>query len=448
MKNRIDQFKCRFRGHELFLIVLVGMILLLSSCSDNSSGPGNSPPVIESIVCDPGSVHPGAEVILTAYTADPEGDSIKYRWLTYPNAGKFSDTLASLCTLTVNPILEGGMFLKVDLQVSDGNDAADTSIWIPLIEGETVSGHTYYANTEIPLPGAIVIIDRLIDTASFRGAYEIKHNPPGQRTITVSKDGCTEFSAQVVIDSHMTRDIYVECEGLSRYVSGTIAAYNGVGLENVLVTVLNDDGTPTVLNNVTDADGNFILAGVPPGKRLFSIEDVGNPDYQVMTDTLNITIVNDTAIQIPGRVKEVLFVSEGIDRPEDWILEDVDYWKGWLIDFENECYYFNSCELFGLGRLGMAHTVIVPPEAENLTWSIEADLYEATLMIGYVIDGESIYTENAAVGTGAFSMSGLVNIPDINPADHDFAVEFYSWSNNIDICCTICFHRFELSYYR
>ncbi len=438
----------RIRLGDLFLTVLMGAFLLMSGCSKNSSGPDNNPPLIDSIVTYPTSVHPGSDVVLTAYVTDPEGDSISVKWSTYPKAGRFSDTLASLCTLTVTPVLEGGMSLKVMLNVSDGHADRDTGIWIPLIEGETVSGHAYYAGTRIPVPGALVSVGRLVDTASFSGAYEIRHLSPGPFTIELSKDGCTDYSEQLTIDTGLIHDVLLECDGLTNTVTGTITAYNDLGLENVKVTILNDEGTPTGLVDVTDLSGGFTIDNVPPGNRLIAVEDVGNPVYQVLSDTFIVKIVNDTAIVLQGQIKNVLFISQGVTNPDDWILEDLAFWKSWLMNSENQCYYYNSCEINGFGLMTMADTVLVPADAENVTWFINVTLNDATLVIGYIVDGVSIYTENVSSQTGDLLISKKINIPNVDIAGHELAVELYVWSNQVQDCASACLRRFELSYYK
>jgi len=433
---------------EPILTIAMGLFLLVSGCSENSSGPVNTPPIIESIEWNPAAVHPGSDVVLKVIANDPDGDSVRFRWTTYPKAGLFSDTLSDLCTLTVTPVLEGGMFLKVTLYASDSLNYNDTSIWIPLIEGETVSGHTYYANTEIPLPGVVVTIGKLIDTSSFRGAYEIKHISPGLRTITMVKDGCGDHTADLTVDSHMVYDIYADCPGLTRTVSGRITSFDDFGLQNVQLTVLNDDRTPTILSGVSDNMGNFTIEGVPPGKRTLTLEDLGNPVYHILSDTILITIVNDTNLQLRGRVKQDLFVSEGIDHPENWILQDIDYWKRWLVDSAGQCFLYNSCEVHGYGLLTMANPVSVPADAEAVTLAIDADLEDASLVIGYIVDGKSVFTQDVAMGTGEYNIVETVDISKVNPLGHELAIELYGLYNHSDVCASICLRRFELAFYK
>ena len=436
----------RLKWTGLILTVLMGAVLLMFGCSKNSSGPDNSPPSIDSIITSPASVHPGSDVVLGAYVTDPDGDSISLRWSTYPKAGRFSDTLASLCTLTVTPVLVGGMQLLVTLEVFDGQTGSDTAIWIPLIEGETVAGHIYYQDTRIPVPGAIVTVGKLVDTSSFSGSYEIRHLSPGPFTLEVAKGGCLDLSEELTIDTGLTHDAYVECDELTSTVDGLLLAYTEQGLENVRVTILNEDGTPTALNNITDQTGHFTIDNVPPGNRLFAVEDAGNPTYEVLSDTFAVRIVSDTTIELNGHVKNALFSSVGITKPEDWTFEDLGFWKSWLINQDNECYYYNSCEIDGFGLMTMANSVSIPADADNVAWSIRVTLSDATLVIGYVVDGVSVYTENVASQSGEFYIVRTIDIPNMDIAGHGLAIEFYAWSNQDDGCASVCLSRFELSY--
>jgi len=299
--------------------VLVGlafacMTMVLVYCSDDVSGPTNSAPVIDSIFTNPDSVLPGANTVLCALASDPDGDSITYRWSTYPAAAKFSDTTSPICTLTVAPALEGGMYLKVTLKVSDGKTEVSNDIWIPLVAGELVQGYVYFTNTLIPVRIVEVSIGPLVDTSMYRnGAYAIKHVPPGEREIHARKIGC-ETCCNDYIDSinvsgtdTSNHNIFMTCNELTYNVTGTVigSVLDGdtIKLENVRVTVLNSDDSETSLCDTTDQYGNFSINDVPDGFRSWAVEDVGCPSYQVLTDTARVTIANDRHIFIRVEVR-------------------------------------------------------------------------------------------------------------------------------------------------
>lgn len=429
-------------------LIFLGTILLLMNCSEEVAGPQNSPPAVDSIIVDPDAISPGGEVVLTALISDPDGDSVTYRWSTYPNAAKFSDTLAQICTLTVSTFLEGGMFLKVTLDVSDGKNSTSTDIWIPIVAGEDVSGHLYFANTLIPLPNTEVSIGRLADTTSFNGDYLIRHVPPGTRTIEVKRIGCDDYAAELNVTGSTTHDIFITCNELAKTVSGHVETFDGIVLESVEVRVLNKDGTETQLTDITDANGNFSIDLVPPGKRLFSIKDAGNPEYQVLSELFELVVDNDTTVNLRGRVKRTIFVSNGIDSPEDWLFEDYDIWTSWAIDSGSQCYSYNSCMMGGLGRLTMANSVAIPQDAGAVAWSVDVSLADAVIVIVYIIDGVIVESEDVAMGTGDFIVEKIAGTSIYDPAGRDFAVEFYVWGSETGVCGTACLRHFSLYYYQ
>nr|MBN2278489.1 carboxypeptidase regulatory-like domain-containing protein [candidate division Zixibacteria bacterium] len=422
--------------------------LLVIQCSDKVSGPGNSIPVIDTVIFDPESVHPGADIIMTVEAHDPDGDSIVYRWSTYPGAARFSNYESPQCTLTVSSVLSGGMSLKVILEVDDGVDTTSEEFWIPLVEGNTISGYVYYAQTSIPLQYVEVMVGRLIDTTSYKGSYAVRHVPIGNRIITISTPGCNDFVDTLSVTGDTELDIYVECPDLAKTVTGQVATATGTELENVRVTLLNKDGSPTPLSDLTDVSGNFSIDFIPAGYRSFQIEDEGNQDYEILTDTFEVLIENDTTINLRGRIRERVFVSDGIESPGEWLFGDDGIWKGWLIDVEYESYNYNSCLINGAAKLTMAHPLPIPVDAGGISWSIDISLTEGFCTIGYILDDEVVGTSQFANGSGDFEVTRQFYSQGHDPAGKDFSVEFYSWGTTSGVCSIVHIKHFEIFYYR
>lgn len=436
------------RGSLSILITILGAILLVSHCSKEISGPVNQAPIIDSIVSDPDAIHPGADLIMTAFARDPEGDSLSYHWSTWPKAVRMSDSLAPVCTMTVNNVLVGGMKLMVALHAGDGNSISSDSIWITLTEGEIISGHVYSLNTRIPVPGTQVFFNRLIDTTNIRGEYSISHVPQGNRVINAIKSGCDAYSAELNVIGAREYDIYLNCDQFTRNLSGNISTIEGTNLENVKVTILNNDSTATDLYSLTDANGNYSIDGIPMGGRRLTIEDSGNPDYEVNSDTFAFQLDDDTVFDMHGKIRRYVYSSQGLESISDWQFVDDPPWSSWTIDFEDNCYSFNSCEINGLGRLTMASNVVIPEDAVSLSYTIEAFMDNIYLTLVYIFDDVlTNFGDDLSSYSGDVIIDRPISFTDIDPAGHNFRVEIWAWGKE-GSCSEICLKYFSISYYR
>lgn len=442
--------------------VLIGMAVVCAAfimvyCSDEVSGPTNSAPVIDSIFSDPNTVLPGADAVLSALVSDPDGDSVTYRWSTYPAAGKFSDTTSPICTLTVTTVLEGGMYLKVTLQVSDGKAEVSRDIWIPLVEGEFVQGYVYFANTLIPVRYVEVSIGPLVDTSQYgNGAYAIKHVPPGERTIQAKKVGCETCcddyinSISVSGTDTLNHNIFMTCDELTYYVTGTVigSVIDGdtIKLENIRVTVINPDDSETDLCDTTDQYGDFSIDDVPEGFRSWAIEDVGCPSYHVFADTAGATITNDRHIFIRVEVRHSIVISDGVLDTTGWILEDDGAWNSWVVDTLNDCFSFNTCLNGGIGKITMADSIPLPFKAKDITVTANLNLVNANCYIGYLVDGQEVKQAMVYSGTVDSVFTIDVGQENVRPAGHDFAVQFFVEKKQADACGIVCLKYFSISY--
>jgi len=422
--------------------------IIVSSCDDKSSGPDNHPPVIDSIVAYPDEIHPGAEVILTAYASDPDGDSIVYSWFTYPKAGGFSDSASPSTGLTVSTGLVGGMSLKVMLNVNDKISTTYAEKWISIIAGKIVSGYVYFIDTKIPVPGVEVSVRQLKDTSGYNGDYLIKHVPPGGRTIEAEKSGCNSSSKDIVVNDDMEYNLHVDCPEFTKTVSGNVSTKNGIALSHVLIRLLNPDSSSTPYSGLTDNIGNFSISGIPPGNRIFAIEDAGNPDYQVMPDTIALQVGDDANVPVRGKIRTYVFISNGIENVDSWSFVPSGSWKEWQVDTINNCLGCNWCEISGIRMMKMAAPILIPQDAGRLSWTADLSVVDAVCEMAYVLDGKVVNSTIMGMGTADLQLDDVVQLSmDQNAAGHYFSVEFYAWSQRSNDCSLVCLRKFTLSYY-
>ena len=428
-------------------------------CSDDVSGPGQSGPIIDSIYSSPDSVLPGSQTILSAQVTESDGDTLIYRWSTYPAAAKFSDTTSPVCTMTVSQVLEGGMFLKVTLRVTDGKNETTRDRWIALIEGEMVTGNVYYRGTNLPIPFVEVSIGELVDTNKFSdGSYTIRHVPVGEHTIQAKllacDTCCDDYSATIVSSGFDTvnHTVYMNCDKYLYHVHGLVkgSVLDGdtIKLENIKVTLINEDGTETTLCDTTDQDGRFDISGVPGGFRGFAIEDLGNPIYEVYP-TIGWFVIpraDDKDAVISAETKRTYIISDGITDTTAWILEDDYYLRRWYVDTVNECYYYNTRDYGPFGKIAMANRVPIPSKAQNITVTANFDLYNARMYIGYLRDTSEATQVQFFSGTADTEFEFDVSSAGINIQRHDLGVAFYIESYTTDTCATACLKYLKISY--
>ncbi len=452
MKSVVTRYKI-LAGLAFFCL---GAFLI--RCSDKATGPVNAGPVIDTIYSSPDSVLPGAKTVLSALVTEPDGDSLIYRWSTYPAAGRFSDTTSPVCTMTVAPALVGGMFLKVTLRVSDGKNVTTRDRWIALIEGELVRGNVYYNGTKMPIPFVEVSIGSLVDTNRYSdGYYSISHIPTGTHTIharlLACDTCCNDYAADIVSIGIDTLDhtINMNCDDYLHTVHGLVksAVLHGdtTKLENVKVTLINDDGTETGLCDTTDANGEFTINGVPAGFRGFAVEDAGNPIYEVFPDIgwFVIPRADNKDAVISVEVKRTFDISEGVSDTTVWVLADDYLIKRWYVDTVNQCYTFNTCTDGNYGKIKMANTVPIPYKAKNIIVTVDFDLYNALMYVGFISDGsEAQYQFFEGTTDRVFEIDAEEALA--NPAGHNMGVSFYIQAANSDPCGSACLRSMKISY--
>ena len=154
------------------------------------------------------------------------------------------------------------------------------AIWpnLPESSTRTVSGHTYYAGTTIPVSGVLVAIDNITDTTGGDGAYELPNVPAGIHTVTATKTDYTPYSSSINVPAEgLIKDIEMTSGSYTHNLDGTVINKRFENLQGVKVTVLNPDGSSSKLVDTTDFKGEYLITSVPQGTRTVRFE---LDDYQ------------------------------------------------------------------------------------------------------------------------------------------------------------------------
>ncbi len=129
----------------------------------------------------------------------------------------------------------------------------------------TVSGHTYYAGTTIPLAGVLVSIGSVTDTTGGDGEYNLHNVPSGWQTITATKASYDPYSESIDIPQEgLTKNIEMTAQSPCT-LSGTV--YDGQQppqhLPGATISVLNPDGSSSNLVDTTDFTGHYQISNIP-----------------------------------------------------------------------------------------------------------------------------------------------------------------------------------------
>jgi hypothetical protein len=281
----------------LILVLLLG---ILSGCGNESTSPGNGPPVISSLVAIPDTILAGHATMLWCNAADPQGDDLTYEW-TAPS-GTISGT-GPIVTWS-GPIPEGSYTISVEVSDPKGETAADS------VEVETVStsGTLLVATdnglTAVHTDGShfllradmrydVEVLEQRIfarkSTAALDTIFELDHNGSTVRAIAISEAVPYPYSLVALpeggfatLDNENDRIDFLDSDG------------------NFLRTVIMPDPSPEELQ---------CMRGVVVGDRLIVSETGGKNVVSVDLTTYAASILRDlSALPVP------------------W-LSDIDYWN-------------------------------------------------------------------------------------------------------------------------
>ncbi len=437
------------RRSYLLMGLLIAVLLLLTGCTEKATGPQNSPPIVDSISVSPQFVLPGGRIEVLAAVHDPEGDSLTYSWSTYPHAGRFFDSSALSTEMVVAINLKAGMMTKVILEVSDGKNSVNAFKWINIDTGLTIDGYIFYPGTKIPVPGVNVSVGIRADTSDSAGFYEIPSIAAQEYTLEAVKPDFEPFSRVINVSEDTTVDIQLNSTVYIKDISGFVQLIEGTGLENVRVTLLNPDWSPTEFSEITGSLGEYSLSGVPQGQNIFLIENAGNTTYDVLMERHTVEIDGETSfLNFRGKIRRIAFSSSGAAGASAWQFKRNDLWLPWYVDSANNCLRYDFCQPTDLGRIAMNGSVHIPADAGAVYWIMDMDLTEGACETGFYVDGIELLQGKYWGGTKEIHLNEPIPLSIEYLAGHNLAVEFFTWVQKTGICGDVRLKSFSLTYFR
>ena len=330
-------------------------------------------------------------------------------------------------------------------------------------ETAAVSGHCYYASTKIPVSGALVSIDNTASTTGANGSYLLDNVATGNRTIHATKEGYDDFAATIDLPSNgLLFDIDMTSAQYTHTLYGTIVSFGTQEpLHDVMVTVLNDDGSPTQLQTTSDSLGFYQIPAVPQGRRIVQYQRnayhpfttqiyIGDSDHQ--NDIQLVGYILGTVTDIDGNVYQTVqigdqwWMAENLKvthyRSGDPIpdVTDDSEWSsltsGAYCDYDN-----NTNHVPVYGRLYNWYAVNDDRGIAPDGWHVPSD-EDWQMLIGYLGGSAMAGGMMREAGTehwsspniGADNYSGFTALPGgyRNPSDGDFldmGILAYFWSS-------------------
>ncbi len=258
-------------------------IILLGSCQKH---PANHPPIIESIILEPGrNFTPGSDIKVTADVKDNEQDELQFLWES--EGGILSTPDQKTTNWELDSGAEPSSYESITVTVSDEKSIVSETHTIQVSEGLLMTGIATYSGTSIPVPGAEISIGKFTTVTDKNGRYLIEHLKEGSALVKAKKQGFDPFEAEVYVDNpksifhiSMTSPIH------TGRVSGIVKTIDDVIYEGLKIVLLNPDESESELCGYTNGDGEFLLENVPVGLR----------NLMILSESDEIHFLNDSMI--------------------------------------------------------------------------------------------------------------------------------------------------------
>ncbi|MBW0103166.1 collagen binding domain-containing protein [Pseudonocardia sp. KRD291] len=181
-----------------------------------------------------------------------------------------------------------------------GHDGTDRDDWDRNGAGLAVLG-TVARGQGVPMAGALVTVTDLSGrqqgrtTTGADGGYRIPISTGGTYLVVAGSGALAPHAAMVAVaDRPVRHDVALAG---SSGVRGTVADTSGVPLARAAVTLIDARGD-VVATAAPDADGRYLLDGVPPGRYTLTVSAEG---YQPVAGSIELDGVADRDIVMPGR---------------------------------------------------------------------------------------------------------------------------------------------------
>ena len=135
----------------------------------------------------------------------------------------------------------------------------------------TISGIVRNATTNLPIPGATVMVAGLTTTSGGNGAFSLGSVPAGAQTLTATANGFNPASVSVTVMAGANVNQDIAMMPLLGTITGAVRnADNGDPIAGATITVVG-----TGLSTTSGADGTFAMANVPEGAQTLNVSATG-----------------------------------------------------------------------------------------------------------------------------------------------------------------------------
>lgn len=253
-------------------------LLLLFSCEKNYP-----PKIVKTeFVRQPGIGNTSFNLRVEA--SDPDLDQLTYLWESV--LGEFTQSPDQSETVWEAPSSTTDREYTVRVTVSDGKAEVTDSLDI-LVQAITygrISGFALYTGTRVPVPEALVSIDRKEAITDINGAFLIEGVRTGRQTLTAEKADFTMGSTEVLIKTGLvTANVNLTSEKYTGKLYGQITG-NRTGEPKPFykVIVLNPDDSESELTFISSGSGYYEVSWIPLGFRRIIVKD----DVRIRMETL------------------------------------------------------------------------------------------------------------------------------------------------------------------
>lgn len=378
-----------------------------------------------------------------------------------PTSGSLAqptDTATSKIIVTRASLTAGNYNQTINV-VNTNNTSNKVSLNISMIVSAYgyVEGYTYYANTTIPVSGVSVHIDNENYTTNSDGYYKLNNITTGNKLLVALKTGYDSYQTNIsVVQGRNTKNIDLTSGLYTHNLFGHIKSLDTqLPLQNVRVSVLNDDGSPSNLYTASDFNGYYQVPTVPQGQRFISFAKSGyqtfntqifmsNSDYQYDIQLALSTIDCPNVIPHFGKFYNTVIIGN-----QCWFKENLDV--GIMLQanqnsgnngiIEKYCYdnNQNNCDIYGgLYRWYEAMQYNYIEDGQGICpigWHIPSWSDYDSLITYVNNDGNALKREDQGSGSGqGTNTSGFAGLLGGNKLFDSFlslGTSGYHWSSTI-----------------